>query len=61
VLGSFVAKARICTLRLGTSVAKPDHLMEKPTVFDKEGEAMLNDSEQSEAGMRPRAPKMQIT
>jgi hypothetical protein len=35
--------------------------MEKPTVFDKEGEAMLNDSQQSEAGMRPRAPKMQIT
>jgi hypothetical protein len=39
---------------------KTDHLMEKRTVFDKEGEAMLNDGEQSQAGMRPCAPKMQI-
>jgi len=47
----FVAKACICTLKLGHQRGKADHLMEKPTVFDKEGEAILNDSEQSETGM----------
>jgi len=35
--------------------------MEMPTFFDKEGEAILNDSEQSEAAMRPSTLKMRNT
>jgi hypothetical protein len=35
--------------------------MQLPKFFGKDGEALLNDSEQSEAGMRPSVSKKRIT
>jgi hypothetical protein len=57
----FVAKARICTRKLGRQRGGLYHLMQLPKFFGKEGEALLNDSEQSEAGMRPSVSKKRIT